>query len=70
MKKLITTSLIALIVSSCGTGDCKHSGKISTTKFTHYTDIVVIDSCEYITIETDRRDGGVCIIHKANCKNH
>lgn len=66
LKTLIV--VIAIVLASCGVTQSPTEHRIKYEK--DQTMVIEIDKCEYILYSTMARDGGVCIIHKANCKNH
>jgi hypothetical protein len=72
MKKiLIIVSLLLCI--GCGP-DYDQESSVSNnikgdTGWRLLYNIEEIDGCEYIFTQTSNIQGGVCVIHKANCKN-
>ena len=65
MKYLLIVLFLFVVGFSCTKESTEPKTRKTTTKF---IDVIIIDGCEYITFEASLRNGGVCIIHKQNCK--
>jgi hypothetical protein len=48
----------------------KLNGSYKVVYNENFTQVIIIDQCEYIRTTTGFKDGGVAIIHKENCRNH
>jgi hypothetical protein len=66
MKSIFKVLAVLITLTSCERGQVSEY-RVSYEKSQTMT--IEIDSCEYILYSTTRTSGGVCIIHKANCKN-
>ena len=60
----ISLILVSVLLFSCGNSECNEK-EIPSSK--RNVDVIVVDSCEYITIDNGYK-GGCSIIHKNNCK--
>jgi hypothetical protein len=59
MKSIFKILIVSVVLTSCNIEEA-----INKTNFSNY-DIVIIDSCEYITCKHNTN----FLIHKSNCNN-
>lgn len=74
MKKTISliSAITILFLFSCGPSREemeKEQAKESNTRYSGPVRIMTVDGCDYLMVDNGYQ-GGVCIIHKYNCKNH
>lgn len=67
MKKFMLVSLIAgAVLAACEYATTDSQGNPLPNR----TEVIVVDSCEYIRTYSNNINNGVAIVHKANCPNH